>query len=108
MNRPYVVYNSTGVILRTGRATNVEIQAGPGEFVIEGTATDLDHRVDPESGTIILAPEIRTAHNARAAAATQFAFLKRTATASRLNAILANPTTDSDIKLLAELELERL
>ena len=45
--KSYIVYNSEGEILRTGvcAATDLEIQAHENEFVMEGTANDLEHMI---------------------------------------------------------------
>jgi hypothetical protein len=43
----FVVYDTTGRILRTGRCNpeDLQAQAGPGEFVLEDTADDLTQKV---------------------------------------------------------------
>lgn len=45
--KAYIVYNSTGDILRTGTCVNsdLDLQAGKGEFVIEGQAHDELHTI---------------------------------------------------------------
>lgn len=44
----YIVYDATGKILRTGQCPDRDFkaQAGPGEFVMEGTACDLSDYVE--------------------------------------------------------------
>jgi len=43
--KPFVVYDATGKILRTGIAPDISIQALDGEFVIEGEADLINDRV---------------------------------------------------------------
>jgi len=43
--KPFVVYDATGKILRTGNAPDISIQALDGEFVIEGEADLMNDRV---------------------------------------------------------------
>ena len=50
----YIVYDSTGTILRTGMCPkdHLVIQAGPSQFVIEGIADDSTDTVDVETKTV--------------------------------------------------------
>jgi len=56
----FIVYNSKGKILRTGSCPDdmMEIQAGENEFVMEGIANDIKHRIkDGEIIEYIKTPE---------------------------------------------------
>lgn len=66
----YIVYNSNGDILRVGICSNdndFSLQAGEGEFVLEGTANDATQKIvdgqivdkDEEIDTSALAAEVR-------------------------------------------------
>ena len=107
----FIVCNAAGDILRTGRVSNdrdFADQAGEDEFVIEGVAHDLDHRIDMDTMEIVPAPEIRIARDVVRQAQLAVEEAKRQDTIARLEAILRNGRSSSHIKILAELELERL
>lgn len=56
----FIVYNAAGEILRTGKCheTLVRLQAGEGEFVMEGVANDSLHSIDVKTGKILDRPPV--------------------------------------------------
>jgi hypothetical protein len=55
MNKNFVIYNSTGNILRTGSCPDeaFDLQAGADEFILEGVANCAKDAVNPETREII-------------------------------------------------------
>lgn len=53
--KDFIIYNDAGEILRTGRcpAEAFEIQAQPGEHILEGVACCTKDSVDPLTGAVI-------------------------------------------------------
>ena len=56
--KSFIIYNVDGIIIRTGSCvdSDFDIQAGDGEFVMEGIADDLCHMI--LDGQIVDKPEI--------------------------------------------------
>lgn len=61
----YIVFNSIGEILRTGMCadSDFELQAQETEYVIEGTANDLIHRINMATFEVEDKPELLTTIN---------------------------------------------
>jgi hypothetical protein len=59
--KKYIVYNSTGEILRTGTCidTDLHLQPKDGEFVIEGVCKD-DHNHKVIDGELVYSPMVTT------------------------------------------------
>lgn len=59
--KPYIIYDSDGVILRTGRCVDADfdIQAGEGESILEGYCNDADnHKVI--DGEVVYSEKVST------------------------------------------------
>lgn len=56
----FIIYNAVGEILRTGTVPPefFEIQAGEGEFILEGEADPTTDTVDPVTKTVVSRPEV--------------------------------------------------
>ncbi len=56
MIKNFTVYDAQGVILRTGRVpeTAFELQAQPGEFIVEAAADPAKDSVNPATGEIVV------------------------------------------------------
>jgi hypothetical protein len=55
LNKNFIIYSDTGEILRTGNcpADAFDLQAQPGEYIVEGVASCSKDSIDPQTGQVI-------------------------------------------------------